>query len=116
MKVPFFKAKDIDSDKWVEGFYVEFPELYQVENSPLTHVIMVVVPDENSLFPDKLGESEMFDDMIHMAENFTVNGEGGYKLAQQNTLVYCTIDINTLEQIGEVEIGKQFINRGDYLN
>lgn len=25
MTIPFFKAKDRDSDKWVEGFYCEFP-------------------------------------------------------------------------------------------
>lgn len=105
MKVPYFKAKDKDSDQWVEGFYVQFPMQHDVEDCPLVHAIMIPIPDENSLSPDEADKIPQ--ELTEVVENFTVNGEDGYKLSQLNTLMYCTIDFSTLEKIKDIEVEPQ---------
>ena len=103
MKVPIFRAKDKDSDQWVEGFYVEFPSC-DANECTMTHAIMVVIPDENSVSPNET--EKVPNELVELVDNFTVNGEGGYRLVQSNTLMYCTIDITTLEKIKDGEIGQ----------
>jgi hypothetical protein len=114
MKAPIFRAKDKDSDEWVEGFYVQFPAQRDVDECAMVHAIMVVVPDENSLSPDS-EINGINKELIDMAKNFTVNGESGYQLKQLNTLVYCTIDISTLEKVRDVEIGQRIYYNDMYI-
>ena len=85
MRVPYFRAKDKDSETWVEGFYVEFPEHPNINTEcKLIHAIMVIVPEA-------------------IGDTF------------RNTLSFCTIDVNTLVQIGEIEIGGQYFNPSSYI-
>lgn len=81
--IPYFRAKDKDSEQWVEGFYAEFPETKNpnVENR-LVPAIVLVTP---SMFNNN------------------------------NTLNYCTIDISTLEQIGEIEIASPIYKADSYV-
>ena len=92
MRVPYFTAKDKDSDQWVEGFYVEFPEHSNFnQECKLVHAIMVVTPDAG------------------------MGGMMGMLGGMKNTLNFCTIDISTLQQVGEVEIGATLFNPQGYV-
>ena len=89
MKIPYFRARDLNSDQMVEGFYVNFPET-EAKDAPLVHALMVTVPVER---PDL---------------NIVFDPGNGKKVLEpeppkMNTLMYCTIDITTLEKIGEIE-------------
>ena len=100
MRVPYFRAKDQDSDQFVEGFYVEFPESSDVsKESKLIHAIMVVVPDMGA---------------IPMMPMLGLTG-GDQKPSGKNTLNFCTIDINTLKLVGEVEIGDSTFKPNGYI-
>lgn len=105
MRVPYFTAKDKDSDLYVTGFYAEFPE-YSDESrtSRIIPVIMVVVIDTNTPQIPMMG----------------MMGEEAQKqmqeaLGKRNTLNFCTIDISTLRQIGEIEIGEPTYNPTTYI-
>lgn len=108
MRVPYFRAKDKDSEQYVEGFYVEFPEHFDTSREcKLVHVIMVVVPDTNSSIPNMpmlgmFGGGEELQNALN--ETF-----------RKNTLNFCTIDITTLQQIGEVEIGANLFKPDGYI-
>ncbi len=97
MRVPYFRAKDKDSEQWVEGFYVEFPEHSDFnQECKLVHAIMVVVPDAG------------MGGMMSMLSGLAGGNPAMQKLnTTKNTLNFCTIDISTLQQIGEVEIGEK---------
>lgn len=102
MRVPYFKAKDKDSEVWVEGFYVEFPEHADLSREcRLIHAIMVVVLDPTPL------------PMMPMM------GAEAQKTLQEtmkrNTLNFVTIDMSTLQQIGEVEIGGDYYKPEAYI-
>ena len=74
MKVPYFRAKDRDSDTIVEGFYCSYP-LMKTQTDPL-------VPNEvHSIFTYKDGMMGMI-----------------------NEPVACSIDITTLEFVKWVEV------------
>ncbi len=106
MRVPYFRAKDKDSEQWVEGFYVEFPESSDFTHEcKLVHAIMVVVPDAKSIpMMPMLG---MFgDDAKKSVEN---------AISKRNTLNFCTIDIHTLQLVGEVEIGSTTFKPEGYI-
>lgn len=105
MKVPYFTAKDKDSDQWVEGFYVEFPEHSDfTKECKLVHVIMTVVPDAS------------MNGIMGMMSGFAGGNPGMQQLGgMKNTLGFCTIDINTLQQIGEVEIGEPLFKAEGYI-
>lgn len=90
MKIPYFKARDLNSDQIVEGFYTNFPET-EAEDAPLVHALMVTVPIET---PDL---------------NLVIETGDGERIKvpeqpKKNTLMYCTIDISTLELIGEEDV------------
>lgn len=102
MRVPYFTAKDKDSEQWVEGFYVEFPEHSNFnQECKLVHAIMVVTPDTGTM--SMLGGL--------MGGNPGMQQVGGMK----NTLNFCTIDISTLQQVGEVEIGETLFKPEGYI-
>ena len=104
MRIPYFRAKDKDSDLYVEGFYAEFPEHNDPNNEcKLIHAIMVVVPDATPI-PEMpmlglMGIQDQFQEIVN----------------KRNTLNYCTIDISTLQQIGEVEIGSELFKPDAYI-
>lgn len=110
MRVPYFIAKDKDSDQWVEGFYAEFPEYPDItQECRMIHAIMTIVPDTSSL-------ANMHGVMGIMGG--FVNGEPDmqqFNNAVKNTLGFCTIDINTLQQIGEVEVGSPTFKAEGYV-
>lgn len=89
MKVPYFRAKDKDSDRIVEGFYFEYPETtycfstdYATEKCKLIPCIVTYRMSDWGL---------------------------------PNVPQLATIDINTLEQIGEIEIGQKVYIPDKYL-
>lgn len=91
MKIPYFKAKDLNSDQIVEGFYTNFPET-EAENAPLVHALMIPTPIEEPPLNLVIDTGE---EKIEVPEP-----------PKKNTLMYCTIDISTLEKIKDVEIGE----------
>lgn len=104
MRVPYFRAKDKDSEIYVEGFYSEFPEHTDANNEcKLVHAIMVVVPDTSSI------------PTMPMLGLFGTDSQNIKISYTKNTLSYCTIDISTLEQIGEVEIGEDLFKPESYI-
>lgn len=105
MRVPYFTAKDKDSDQWVEGFYVEFPEHSNFnQECKLVHAIMVVTPDAG------------MGGMMGMLGGLAGGNPGMQQMgSMKNTLNFCTIDISTLQQVGEVEIGAALFNPQGYV-
>ena len=106
MRVPYFRAKDKDSEQWVEGFYTEFPESSDLtKECKMVHALMVVVQDTRKI-PFMPMLSMLGEDAKKQAEEI---------ISKKNTINYCTIDISTLEQIGEVEIGSITFNPEVYI-
>ena len=107
MRVPYFMAKDKDSDQIVEGFYVEFPEHNNFnQECRLIHAIMTVIPDTSMS-----GMMSMLGGLS--GGNPDMQQVGATK--SRNTLGFCTIDIKTLQQIGEVEIGANLFKPEGYV-
>jgi hypothetical protein len=91
MLVPYFRARDLNSIQMVEGFYTNFPETEDAD-APLVHALMIPTPIEEPPL------------------NLVINtGEEEIEVPEppkKNTLMYCTIEISTLEKIKDVEIGE----------
>lgn len=101
MRVPYFRAKDLDSDVYVEGFYVEYPKVANVNNCEMVHAILVYIPDPEFV---PIISVTSFEDEVYTP-----------KRDIPNTLSFCTIDINTLQLIGEVEIGNKKFNSDTFV-
>ena len=103
MRAPYFRAKDKDSEQFVEGFYVEFPETSDfIYGCKMVHAIMVVVPDASAI------------PTMPMLGMFGENTSQP-TISKKNTLNFCTIDINSLQLIGEVEIGSNTFKPEGYI-
>lgn len=89
MKLPYFKAKGKDSDRWIEGFYFEYPETTYCFSEDYDRGTCKLIPCI----------------VHHRMTDWNL----------PNTPELCTIDINTLEQIGEVEIGHKYYQPLEYI-
>lgn len=90
MKVPVFRAKDRDSDRYYEGFYFAYPETtYCFSNDYANGKVK----------------------LIHCIVTHRMTDWG---LPNQPVLV--TIDIETLEQIGEVDSSEMYYSPNEYMN
>lgn len=89
MKIPYFKAKDKDSDRIVEGFYFEYPETTYCFSNDYADCKCKLIP---------------------CIVTYRMSDWGLPNVPQ-----LVTIDINTLEQIGKVEIGQKAYIPDKYL-
>ena len=89
MKIPYFKAKDEDSEKIVKGFYACMPET------------TYCFTEDYISSPVKMKHYIIF----HIMTDWCL----------PNRLQCCNIDVSTLEQIGWVEVTESYDGSKDWV-